>query len=81
MARKPTKPPAPPKLTRKQSRAYDDAIKDTEQEIALRMGDPEAIMAAARKKATDIINRTAAQQPTPARQKIAEFAKRGLRYK
>jgi hypothetical protein len=68
-------------MSRKQKRVFDDAVKAMEDAIRLREGDPDAIIADTRKRIDAGIDARAAKMPTLKRQKIAQFAKRGVHLK
>jgi hypothetical protein len=63
-------------LTRAQSRAYDAAIKQDAEREAVRQGDPDALLRAARKGAA--VARIAAKAPAPQRTTIG-YARKGFR--
>ncbi len=79
MARKSTKPPAPPKFTRAQKKVFADAVKEAGDALALRRGDSAAILSAARRRADDEIDRLAAKAPTSKRRQMISYAKKGVR--
>jgi hypothetical protein len=79
MTRKNTTPKTKPFTGRAAKRAYEQGIADAAEKIALLEADPAAIRRQARRRVDTVIDTVARTMPTPERQKITRYAKKGVR--